>query len=211
MTTWKQRGITIALIGVIFGAGLTAGMAIERTWLHTDPVNDRHAPMPPDMLLHRLSHELQLEPSQIERIQQILEDTSSQARDIWKQCEPEMRALRENTRALITPVLSSEQAAEYERISEAFERRHRKRFGGRRGPPRDPRRMIERLDRDGDGQISRGEAETPPPRRRRRLIDDFQAIDTDGDARLSEGELQRFFDSRGPRPGDPHRPPGAMR
>lgn len=75
---------------------------------------------------------------------------------------------------------------------------------GPSGPP-DPARQIERLDRDGDGRISRSEA---PERMQSR----FPTLDTNGDGFLSLAELQarndRLQRGGGDRAGIGRRPPG---
>ena len=67
-----------------------------------------------------------------------------------------------------------------------------------RAEPRPPRprrgRFVERLDRDGDGKVSRREFDGPPH--------DFGRLDRDGDGFLSEGEAPK-----GPPPGHGRRPP----
>lgn len=61
----------------------------------------------------------------------------------------------------------------------------------RGGPPPDPAALIDRLDLDGDGQISADEFKGPE--------DHFSRMDTDGDGYLTEDELEN---------GRPGPPPG---
>ena len=73
-------------------------------------------------------------------------------------------------------------------------RRYRR--GPRQGPPRHPGppRFVDRLDRDGDGKVSRREFDGPPQH--------FDHLDRDGDGFLSENEAP---------PHPPHPPMGGPR
>lgn len=195
MMNWNQRALALAVISAIFGAGTAVGMVVQHRWLSaTDPPHHRGGPMPTDLMLRRMSHELELDPSQTDSIRQILDDTGVQAHEIWQRCEPDMRALRDSTRARITPILSAEQAATYDRIGREFERKHHKRFGGKRGPPRSPRHLFNRVDRDDDQRITRDELQMRSRSPRQRMLQDFEHIDTDSDGGLTLREVEAWFE-----------------
>ena len=58
---------------------------------------------------------------------------------------------------------------------------------------------FRRADADGDGALTRGEAETALPR----LAAKFDRIDADRDGRLTSEELRRYFDARRTARGKP--------
>jgi hypothetical protein len=59
-------------------------------------------------------------------------------------------------------------------------------------------RMVESLDSDGDGKLSRAEFDASPERTRR-MLGDFDALDTDGDCFVSAEEIEAAVGQRAQR------------
>ena len=63
--------------------------------------------------------------------------------------------------------------------------------GGRRGPP-NPAKILEDMDANNDGEISKAEAKGP-------LVRNFDRVDVNGDGKLTVAELENIKGRGGPR------------
>lgn len=63
--------------------------------------------------------------------------------------------------------------------------------GGRRGPP-NPETILEHMDANNDGEITKAEAKGP-------LVRDFDRVDADGDGKLTMAELKNMKGPGGPK------------
>ena len=63
--------------------------------------------------------------------------------------------------------------------------------GGRRGPPNSAK-ILEDMDANNDGEISKAEAKGP-------LVRDFDRVDVNGDGKLTVAELENIKGRGGPR------------
>ena len=153
---------------VLFASGAVVGFFGSRllgdrgplTLLHGDP---RHFA---EMILHRLSGELDLTEAQREKLRPMIMDTARKINDIRLEQEPKIRALidksKEDTKALLTP----EQREKFTAIMERLEARRKamERFGP---PPPPPGGFGPPPGRDGHrpppGGFGPPGADGPPP------------------------------------------------
>ncbi len=96
----------------------------------------------------------------------------------------------------ISPVSQDKSKYPYNvKISESIGRKEQSVSTGRARPPFGGRRFIQRLDKDGDGQVSRSEFDGPKNR--------FGFHDKNNDGYLSEDEAPKGPPPRGGRPPAP--------
>jgi hypothetical protein len=88
----------------------------------------------------RLTEALQLEPSQVGEVEQILQEQHEKHRALWEaqreQMRPQMQAIREETIERLRSVLSAEQLQKFIELGRA---RRAERLPGEPGEPRRPR------------------------------------------------------------------------
>jgi Spy/CpxP family protein refolding chaperone len=122
----RARVIGVALLLVTFVAGALAGAASERVMR----ADDAPAPAPGTeirggsrrlLLDEQFASELQLTPAQRVEISAIMERRDEQARNVWSEAEPRLRAVGEATRDEIKKVLRPDQVT---RMESEFARRH---------------------------------------------------------------------------------------
>jgi Spy/CpxP family protein refolding chaperone len=138
----NSRGRAVVLLGLVFAAGVTGGLVVERYALHDVRVGadrgrdgDRRNG---ESTIERFADELGVTPEQRASIDPILVRTRERMSGIYDRYRPEWEAVIDSARAQIEAVLSPEQVEQYRALLEKQGRGDRNR--GRRGegdPERD--------------------------------------------------------------------------
>ncbi len=108
---------------VVFVLGLVVGSAgtVYYGW-HTGRWHHRFDEHRVVSFLHR---ELKLSDAQTQQVQQIIEQTGTQFRDLQKQVEPQFDAVREESRDRIRKILNPEQLKRFNELVERFDARRK--------------------------------------------------------------------------------------
>ncbi len=139
----KARLVTAVVLALVFGSGVTAGLAWDRA-LEAAPTaeaaqaelqgeerevrergdrsDEGHRPL--------LVEQVGLTTEQKARVDEIVEDSRQRMRSLEKDTRPQYRGIIEETRTAIKTVLTTEQRAEYERLLAKHDREreeHRRR------------------------------------------------------------------------------------
>jgi Spy/CpxP family protein refolding chaperone len=123
----RARWIGTALLLVTFVAGALAGAASERVMRADDPQpqpqrsGDMRGGSRRLLLDERFANELQLTTEQRAQIKAIMDRRDQQARKVWGEAEPRLKAVGEDTRVEIQKVLTPEQR---EKLETEIARRH---------------------------------------------------------------------------------------
>lgn len=134
-----KRWLALALVGAVLVSGVAIGILVDRMWLQTAGATEapRH-PHPnhgPERLLEHFRDRLDLTDEQASKIEAILEDAKAQAMQLHERVMPELMTIKTSSRDAIRAVLEPDQMAEYDEISDEFDRRMRKGGHGHHGPP----------------------------------------------------------------------------
>ncbi len=110
--TRRQSAIAVGLALVLFGGGLTVGIAASHLWMHAHRVH--HGPPGKGRKLEVFRERLHLSDGQADAIEQIFDETMD-----------EMKELHERSQARIREQLNEDQRAEFDRmIQHEHQRRH---------------------------------------------------------------------------------------
>ncbi len=201
------------LILLLLAVGATLGVAVDRTWLRSQPSahqEERGHRGPPPHRIKRIfevfKRRLNLSPEQAEEVRAILHSVEDVAHELHESSKPTMKAAMDAADERIRSLLNAEQAPIYEKLIAERKRRFESSGGPgprRRGPhkhrsrgPYDsdagPRRRgpFHHLDSNGDGVLSKDEVATDPSPFGARILKRFTEIDTDGDGLLTPEELR---------------------
>lgn len=117
----SSLGAALALL-LVFGAGVAAGVALERVWLDAGP-GDRAAEKRDGdgddgehTVIERFSEELELTDAQQARIDTILAGVRDRMHEMWSEVRPRYRAVVDSARGRIEEVLTEEQAERYREL-----------------------------------------------------------------------------------------------
>lgn len=146
----KARLVTVVVLALVFGSGVTAGLAWDRTPEATPTeemaqaesqggereVRERNGRSDRD---HRplLVEQVGLTSEQKARVDEIVESSRQRMRNLEKDTRPQYRAIIEETRTAIKEVLTTEQRAEYERLLSERDRERAEHRRGRSSSSRD--------------------------------------------------------------------------
>ncbi len=120
-----SRGRAAVLLGLMFAAGLTVGLAGERYALHrTQEAGDRSPRHDGRSTIERFADELGVTPEQQAEIDPILAETRERMSAVFDQVRPEWEAVVDTARAHIEAVLTSDQVERYRALLEEQEREH---------------------------------------------------------------------------------------
>ncbi len=120
-----SRGRAAVLLGLMFAAGLTVGLAGERYALHmTQDAGDRSHRREGRSTIERFADELGVTPEQQAEIDPILVETRERMSAVFDQVRPEWEAVVDTARAHIEAVLTSDQVERYRALLEEQEREH---------------------------------------------------------------------------------------
>lgn len=145
-----NRSTTAAAVALVlvFGAGVAAGVALDRTWLAPDRASGPEAtrsekpegkkPERERTVIERFSDELELTRDQRARIDTILDHFRDRMHEMWSEVRPRYRTLVDSARTRIVEVLTEEQAEQYRELL---------------------RREAERRDGDWNGHEADGDGE----------------------------------------------------
>lgn len=135
----RIRLLTVALLGLLFGAGFMAGIAADRRLLAARPDTTVTEPRSAErerrdgrsLIIDRVD----LTPEQKLRVDSIVEHHRKRLAELQGEFRPRYREIVNETRLEIKAVLTAEQAAAYDSLLD--ERRRRSRDGGddRSEPP----------------------------------------------------------------------------
>lgn len=130
----KKLGAVLALVAA-FGLGAVAGGFGTKSYLLHRFAERMHGPPGKARMGFRveaMTRALDLDRTQREKVQQILDKHEDERRRTFERCEPEHRALREKIDAEIREVLTAEQREKHDKL--------RRRHGGPpgEGPPPPP-------------------------------------------------------------------------
>jgi hypothetical protein len=106
------------LLGVIVGGACTYYYA----W-HT---GRWHRPFVRQNLVHRLKSELNLSDTQVHQVEQILDGSMSKFRSAQQQCDTQLNAVRQETRAAIRQILTPQQNQQFDELVRRWDERHRR-------------------------------------------------------------------------------------
>ena len=149
----KARLVTAVVLALVFGSGVTAGLAWDRTpdaARTSEPGaverqggerdvrerGDRSDRSRRPLLVEQVG----LTVEQKARVDEIVEDSRKRMRSLEKDTRPQYRAIIEETRTAIKEVLTSEQRAEYETLLAERDREREEHRRGRSNPSRDSER-----------------------------------------------------------------------
>lgn len=188
---WSLFALSTALfvLGGIAGAALT--LAVIRS---NSPWRFDAPPFRPERIAERLARDLDLTPAQTEEIRNIFRAQHEELQAIRRDAEPRVREVLDRTHALVMAELTDAQQAAWEERYERMRRRMRAPGWQRPRETRDPDRLIERFDRDGNARLSREELAAAW---KRLSAEQFERMDRNGDGALDAEEL------RAARPRDP--------
>lgn len=131
-------GAALALL-LVFGAGVAAGVALERVWLDDGP-GDRAAEQRDGdrddrehTVIERFSEELELTDAQQVRIDTILAGVRDRMHEMWSEVRPRYRAVVDSARGRIEEVLTEEQAERYRELLRREAERRDDRWDGDEG------------------------------------------------------------------------------
>lgn len=111
--------ISVCLI-FFFGCVTGAGIVIVSVDRHIhDMVNGGPRSLN-DMIVSRLSHELELSPEQCDKIQRIVEDTHDKIESARSQIDPQITKLMEDSKTQIRAVLTPGQASKFDKLATQF-------------------------------------------------------------------------------------------
>ena len=120
-----SRGRAAVLLGLMFAAGLTVGLAGERYALHrSQEAGDRSHRREGRSTIERFADELGVTPEQQAEIDPILVETRERMSAVFDQVRPEWEAVVDSARAHIEAVLTSDQVERYRALLEEQEREH---------------------------------------------------------------------------------------
>lgn len=120
-----SRGRAAVLLGLMFAAGLTVGLAGERYALHrTQEAGDRSTRREGRSTIERFADELGVTPEQQAEIDPILVETRERMSAVFDKVRPEWEAVVDSARAHIEAVLTSDQVERYRALLEEQEREH---------------------------------------------------------------------------------------
>jgi Spy/CpxP family protein refolding chaperone len=106
-----------ALLTAIFVAGLTAGVAAERTWLAPASAEEvREQPAGGEFTIQRFADDLQLTPEQRIEIEGMLAEFRASMKQLWGEFRPRYSTLVDSVRLDIEAVLTPEQVEQYRRL-----------------------------------------------------------------------------------------------
>lgn len=130
----RARLISTVLLFVVFIAGALAGAAGERVLRADDAPQRSNGPEMRGgtrrlLLDEQFAAQLQLSPAQSAQIKAIFERRDQQAKKVWSEAEPRLKAVGEETRGEILKVLNAEQATQLDQALEqrrkAWKERHK--------------------------------------------------------------------------------------
>lgn len=110
---------TALYVVLIFASGLLLGGTLmnlaEHDWLHTHPANEY------DLSQHKIiaaqmSKRLNLSAAQQEQVDQVLQQTLAQYRDLEQRLAPQFDQVRQQDRAQLRNILSPDQKVEFDKI-----------------------------------------------------------------------------------------------
>jgi Spy/CpxP family protein refolding chaperone len=118
----------MALLIVIFAAGMLAGTAFTRVLSAREPsatpaadcAREERGP-------HSIIDQLDLQPGQRARVDSIMDRRRERTDSLWQQDGARIRAAVDSARAEIRTVLTPQQAAEYDRLREEHEQERKRR------------------------------------------------------------------------------------
>lgn len=191
---WAAFGVST----LVFVLGAVAGSVVTMALLrNSDPWRFDAPPFRPERIAERLSKDLELSDAQSARVSEIFRSQHDQLKAIREDTVPRVRAVLDETHALVLEELSEEQRVKWETQFDRMRRRmkapgwDRSRRGdggdsrwGRWAP--DPVRLLEKHDVDGDGQLSYDEWSAVYEARTRSR---FQRLDRDGNGSIDRSEL----------------------
>ena len=125
MTT-GSRGRVLLLLGIVFLAGMAAGVALDRQF--RDTPGDRSTKQADDgprtdrrdrgTTIERFADELGLTEEQRAQIAPILADTRQRMDELFEDVRPTYRSVVDSARSRIEAILTPEQVTEYRRLLE---------------------------------------------------------------------------------------------
>lgn len=100
------------LLAIVFAAGITAGVAYERSR------GSRHSSVArePHDVIHHLARELDLDPAQQKAIAEIFARRQTEVDSTWHAVEPHVRATLDSTQQEIADVLRPDQLAKFQQM-----------------------------------------------------------------------------------------------
>jgi Spy/CpxP family protein refolding chaperone len=107
------------LLGAILGASGVFFYAWYTGHWHRGPNRER--------VVRRLKNELNLSPTQVQQLRQIMDEEGKRFENLQKQAEPQYQAIREETGSRIRQILSPEQAVKFNDMVRRWDERRRHR------------------------------------------------------------------------------------
>jgi Spy/CpxP family protein refolding chaperone len=126
-TQRRTRLTGMALLIVIFAAGMLAGTAFSRVLTAREPAAKAAAECKDERGPHTIIDQLDLTPAQRVRVDSIMARRRERTDSLWQQDGQRIRAAVDSTRAEIRTVLTPQQAAEYDRLREEHEQERKRR------------------------------------------------------------------------------------
>lgn len=124
----KNRGRATVLLGLMFAAGVTVGLAVERYALHevaeVEPRSDHGEGR---TTIERFADELGVTNEQRAQIDPILVETRERMAEVYSRFRPEWETVVDSARARIEAILTLEQVEEYRALLDEQERAQRNR------------------------------------------------------------------------------------
>ena len=106
-----------ALLVAIFAAGLTAGVAAERTWLAPASADEvSSGPVEGEFTIERFADDLQLTSEQRVEIEGMLAQFRTTMKQLWEEFRPRYGTLVDSDRLDIEAVLTPEQVEQYRKL-----------------------------------------------------------------------------------------------
>ncbi len=146
----KARLVTVVVLALVFGSGVTAGLAWDRTPDAAGTAETAQAERPGEEREVRergersdrgrrplIVEQVGLTVEQKARVDEIVENSRQRMRSLEKDTRPQYRTIIEETRTAIKGVLTTEQRAEYEILLAERDREREEHRRGRSNSSRD--------------------------------------------------------------------------
>jgi Spy/CpxP family protein refolding chaperone len=112
--------LVVFVLGVLLG-GLGSHLWGERVWGHQPPGGP-----PAHQIVSDLTHELQLTPDQQKQLSAIVDDTKAQIRAAYTPADAQREQLRQQGRARIRAILTSDQLPKFEAFMQRIDEQRKK-------------------------------------------------------------------------------------
>ena len=119
-----NQGTAALLSIVLFACGIVAGVLGHRYYLETSVSAKNSAAGMRQQYLSEMQERVHLTPSQVDRLQNILDETKARAKAVRDHYHPEMMKIKAEQLSEVKSILTAKQVPEYEQLVAERERRY---------------------------------------------------------------------------------------